>query len=180
MNVDWFNPFKHAPGSVGAVNCVFANLPREERYKRKNVLLLGLIEGEPKHDLNSLLKPAVDELLKLWDGHTFCQHFKSFFVRVALLCIACDVPAARKVAGFMAHNAKRGCSWCLKEFPVKALGDKPIFSGFDRNTWPKRDSESHRQRCTQDTKSYIIQKPTQETRKHSWCSIHRIVKTALL
>ena len=144
MNVDWFNPFKHAPGSVGAVYCVFANLPREERYKRENVLLLGLIEGEPKHDLNSLLKPAVDELLKLWDGHTFRQHFKSFFVRVALLCIACDVPAARKVAGFMAHNAKRGCSRCLKEFPVKAFGDKPIFSGFDRNTWPKRDSESHR------------------------------------
>ena len=144
MNVDWFNPFKHAPGSVGAVYCVFANLPREERYKRENVLLLGLIEGEPKHDLNSLLKPAVDELLKLWDGHTFSQHFKSFFVRVALLCIACDVPAARKVAGFMAHNAKRGCSRCLKEFPVKAFGDKPIFSGFDRNTWPNRDSESHR------------------------------------
>lgn len=153
MNVDWFNPFKHAPGSVGAVYCVFANLPREERYKRENVLLLGLIEGEPKHDLNSILKPAIDELLKLWDGHVFRQNLKYFFVRVALLCIACDVPAARKVAGFMAHNARRGCSRCLKEFPVKSFGEKPDFSGFDRNTWPKRNSESHRRDANKTLKA---------------------------
>ena len=110
MNVDWFNPLKHAPGSVGAVYCVFANLPREERYKRENVLLLGLIEGKPKHDLNSILKPAIDELLKLWDGHVFRQNLKLFsflFELHALLCIACDVPAARKAAGFMAHNQGR-------------------------------------------------------------------------
>ena len=80
----WFNPFKHVPGSVGAVYCVFENLPREERYKRENVLLLGLIKGEPKHDLNSLLKPAVDELLKLWDGHAFASISKAFLFE--LLC----------------------------------------------------------------------------------------------
>jgi hypothetical protein len=71
---------------VGALYCVFANLPREERYKRENVVLLRLVEGEPKHDLNSILRPAVDDLLKLWNGHLFRKNLTSFFVRVALSC----------------------------------------------------------------------------------------------
>ena len=114
LNVDWFNPFKHTPGSVGAIYCAFANLPRELRFKRENVMLIGLIEGEPKHDLNSILKPAVDELLQLWKGIWISMKF----VRVALICVACDIPAARKIAGFMGHNATRGCSRCLKHFSV--------------------------------------------------------------
>ena len=134
LNVDWFNPYKHTPGSVGAIYCVFANLPRSERYKRENVMLVGLVEGEPKHDMNSVLKPAVNELLTLWIGSWFSQGIRKIFVRVALLCVACDVPAARKVARFMAHNATRGCSRCLKTFPVSKFGEKPDFSGFDRES----------------------------------------------
>jgi hypothetical protein len=124
-NVDWFNPFKHAPGSIGALYCVFANLPREERYKRENILLLALIEGEPKHNLNSVLKPIVDELLTLWNGHRFWINLKYTLVRVALLCIACDIPATRKVACFMNHPAILGCSRCLKRFPVRRLENDP-------------------------------------------------------
>ena len=45
LNVDCFNPYKHMPGSIRALYCVFANLPREERYKRDNILLQPLIEG---------------------------------------------------------------------------------------------------------------------------------------
>mgnify|MGYP002803532383 CR=1 FL=1 len=144
LNVDWFNPFKHSPGSIGAVYCVFANLPRNERYKRENILLLALIEGEPKHDMNTILKPIVDELITLWKGHRFWIKLKSTLVRVALLCVACDIPAARKVAGFLSHNARLGCSRCLKEFPVNAFGERPDYSGFERNSWPKRNADQHR------------------------------------
>lgn len=144
LNVDWFNPFKHSPGSIGALYCVFANLPRNERYKRENIVLLALIEGEPKHDLNAVLKPIVDELISLWNGHRFWVKLKLTFVRVALLCVACDVPAARKVAGFLSHNAKLGCSRCLKQFPVSAFGERPDYSGFERDSWPKRNADQHR------------------------------------
>ena len=147
LNVDWFNPYKDTPGSVGAIYCVFANLPRSERYKRENVMLVGLVEGEPKHDMNSVLKKAVNELLTLWIGSWFSQGIRKIFVRVALLCIACDVPAARKVVGFMAHNATRGCSRCLKTFPVSKFGEKP---GFDCESWTKRDASTH-QKCAFDT-----------------------------
>lgn len=40
------------------------------RYKRENMILVGLIPGphEPGHDINSFLKPLVTDLSKLWRG----------------------------------------------------------------------------------------------------------------
>ena len=40
LNVDWFNPLTHLPGSIGALYCVFANLPQDEKFKRQNIVLL--------------------------------------------------------------------------------------------------------------------------------------------
>lgn len=36
--------------------------------------------------------------------------------RVILLCVSCDLPATRKVCGFLSHTAKLGCSKCKQEF----------------------------------------------------------------
>ena len=46
------------------------NLPRESRFKQENTILVGLIPGphEPSRDINTFLKPLVDDLLKLWEG----------------------------------------------------------------------------------------------------------------
>ena len=78
MNVDWFQPFKHTSYSVGAIYVVILNLPRAERFKEENVLLLGLMPGpkEPKLNLNTYLRPIVDYLLSLADGKHFedCSH----------------------------------------------------------------------------------------------------------
>ena len=43
MNIDWFNPYKDASYSVGAVYFVILNLPREERSKLENVILVSVI-----------------------------------------------------------------------------------------------------------------------------------------
>ena len=59
--------------------------------------------------------------------------------------MSCDIPAAHKVCGFVLHNASLGCSKCLKHFPTSSFGEKPNFSGFDRNNWTLRTSEIHRQ-----------------------------------
>ena len=47
-------------------------------------------------------------------------------VRAALLCTYCDIPAARKVSGFVGHSAYRACS----PFPTAAFGETPDYSGF--------------------------------------------------
>lgn len=43
LNVNWFQPFKHTNYSVGAIYISFLNLPTEERFKRENIILIGII-----------------------------------------------------------------------------------------------------------------------------------------
>ena len=94
--------------------------------------------------MNSYLHPLVKELNQLWDGVIMqCASGIPVVVRAALICTACDIPAARKVSGFLGHSAYRACSRCLKPFPTKAFGEKADFSGFDRSLWPPRLKESH-------------------------------------
>ena len=61
------------------------NLPRSERYKEENIMLVGLIPGpsEPKLTVNSYLSPLVEELQLAWfngikvktcDGLEFTLH----------------------------------------------------------------------------------------------------------
>ena len=121
LNVDWFQPFSRTRYSVGTIYLVVLNLPREERYKMENVILVGIIPGpkEPKLTLNSYLAPLVLELDEAYNGWNIpVKHtqFKAVSVCACLGCVTCDVPAARKVCGFLGHTAQLGCSKCLKEF----------------------------------------------------------------
>ena len=94
--------------------------------------------------LNTFLKPFVDELQLLWKGVnlTTYVHPAGVEVRAALLCIAADSPAARKVSGFNAHNAIYGCMKCLKKFPGR-VGEKKSYAGYDCNCWPVRMMIQH-------------------------------------
>ena len=54
LNIDWFQPFKFSIYSVGAICLTVMNLPRSQRFKRQNIILIGIISGpfEPAHDMN--------------------------------------------------------------------------------------------------------------------------------
>lgn len=149
LNVDWFQPFKHSVYSVGALYMVLMNLPRAERFKPENVILVGVIPGphEPKLNINAYLQPLVAELNKLWtDGISVKAHgsMELEVFRGALLCVGCDVPAARKVCGFMGHGLNRGCSKCTKFFPG-SVNTKIDFSGFE--PCPPRTNFEHRRQA---------------------------------
>ena len=96
--------------------------------------------------MNAYLAPFVDELKQLWAG-VLMQSFSGtqVVVRAALICTACNIPASRKVSGFVGHNAFRACSRCLKSFPTTSFGEKPDYTGFDRTNWPPRYNEVHRE-----------------------------------
>ena len=149
LNVDWFQPYTHTTTSTGVIYITVLNLPRFIRYKRENVILIGIIPGphEPKQNINTFLQPLVDELQQFWIGInlTVCTGSvkQSEIVKGAVLYVSCDVPAGRKVCGFLGHSATLGCSKCLKKFPGK-VGDKD-YSGFDTSQWPKRTNEYHRE-----------------------------------
>ena len=114
-----------------------ANLPRPERYEEENLIMVGIIPGpsEPSLSVNSFLSPLVQELSQAW--HTGLRVKTSptteITVRLALTCVACDLPASRKVCGFLGHNSTYGCNKCYKRFP-SCVGSMD-YSGFNRDTW---------------------------------------------
>ena len=69
LNIDWFQPYDHFTYSLGVVYLVIINLPHAQRYKRQNVILVGVIPGpsQPPLSINSYLSPLVKELLQLWN-----------------------------------------------------------------------------------------------------------------
>lgn len=146
LNVDWFNPYKHVEYSVGAIYTSILNFPRRLRYQKENMILVGIIPGpnEPSLHINSFLEPLVEDLQQLWKGVDMTTPDGVKTIRAALLCTASDIPATRKLCGFVGHGALKGCSRCLKSFPTTEFGTKPDYSGFQRNTWPKRDLSDHR------------------------------------
>jgi hypothetical protein len=154
LNVDWFRPYKHTVYSVGVIYLAILNLPRTLRFKPENIIIVGTIPGphEPKLNMNTYLKPMVDELLQLWQGTQIAAEmsvFGSRTIRVALACITSDIPATRKLCGFYGLKANHGCSKCLKAFPTLSFSDSPDYSGFDRQNWPVRDLKVHREKAMQ-------------------------------
>ena len=148
MNVDWFEPFERGIYSVGAIYLTVQNLPREERYKPENIILAAIIPGpkEPKLNINSFLTPLILDLKEAWTkGFTLSTSTNSpMTFKLALSCVACDIPASRKVCGFLSHNASLGCNKCLKKFDVQ-FAERTNYSGFDREIWCLRSMEQHRQ-----------------------------------
>ena len=81
--------------------------------------MYGVIPGprEPSGVLNTYMELLVDELQALWKGvyvdFPRGTWLKKKWVRAALMNVACDTPAMRKVLGFTGHSAIKGCSKCL-------------------------------------------------------------------
>ena len=149
LNVDWFRPFKHLMYSMSVLHLTIMNLPRSHCFKKENVLTVGILPRphEPKQHMNSFLDPLVSELVELQIGvpMTVSSSISTseFPIRCLLLSVACDLPAARKICGFLSHASKRGCWKCFKEFPGKP--GQMDNSGFERSLWSKRTIQEHYQ-----------------------------------
>ena len=127
INVDWFQPYKRVQHSIGAIYASIRNLPRQARYQMENMLLVSVIPGpaEPVQ-MNSILVLLVDELKELRLG----KNIDGIFMKAAIECLACDLPAARKTGGFASHSSTHGCTRCLKTFPYSKDMNKVDTSGW--------------------------------------------------
>lgn len=76
---------------------------------------------EPKITLNSYLQPLLEELKQLvlqWKQLKVPQ-----WLFVLVCCVSCDIPALRKISGYVGHRAQWGCSKCLSLFPTENFGE---------------------------------------------------------
>ena len=147
MNVDWFQPYKHSTYSLVAIYLSVQNMPRQVRFKPENIILIGIIPDphEPSHTVNSYLTPLIIELQKAWNtGFTVpTPQGIQITVKLALSCVACDIPGRRKVSGFLGHSADLGCNKCLKVFSDHVDGFRD-YSDYDDENWVQRDGLMHR------------------------------------
>ena len=175
LNVDWFRPFKHSQYSIGVIYIAVLNLPREIRYLPANIIITGIIAvpNEPsKTMMNPVLEPIVKDLQIAWDGFYirpadsvgwFLHNVPSLHLPVRvlamLLCITCDIPACRKVCGFLEHNGNLACSKCTHFFPGN-VREGFDYSGYVTSAWQPRDNAHH---CINATAPKVA--PTQAARK---------------
>ena len=117
--MDWFQPYDNTVHSTGVIYAAICNLPRNIRFKRENLLILGLLPGPNEvglHKINHYLAPIVDELKLLWDGINLEKthnHPNGRKICTALVLVSCDIPAARKICGHV--SALVSCHRCLKK-----------------------------------------------------------------
>ena len=91
MNVDWFEPFECGTYSIGVIYMSVQNLPRDERYKPENIIIVGIIPGakEPKLSINSYLTPLIIEVNEVWKNglHVTTNIGAPICVKLALSCV---------------------------------------------------------------------------------------------
>ncbi|KAI0072971.1 hypothetical protein K474DRAFT_1686422 [Panus rudis PR-1116 ss-1] len=124
MGLDWFSYHRIliAPShSSCPVSFNIVNLPPSIRYRAANLLLVGVLPGPQEQDgdqVQYFIHITVDELLILWkDG--ICIVTKRFplgrLVRVILVGVICDKPAAHKVGAYGSHSHTYFCTLCWIE-----------------------------------------------------------------
>ena len=153
LNLDWFQPYDSTVYSVGVIYAAICNLPRDMRFKRENLLTLGLLPGPSEvslHKINHYLAPIVDELESLWYGVTLNRTYEypeGKDIRVALILVSCDVPAARKIYGHV--SVLVSCHRCEKKANYE--NRQHNFAGMDDfDDWFfSRDPIEHRQNATE-------------------------------
>ena len=149
LSVDFFNPYTNKQSgkksSVGLISVVCLNLPPSMRYKPENMFLFGIIPGPkepPLTALNHYLKPLVDDFIDFWEtGVKFSQTYNyetGRLVRCALLLLVCDLPAARKTAGFASAAHEHFCSIC------HCTRSQHGYGCLDYDMWPRRTNSECR------------------------------------
>jgi hypothetical protein len=147
--IDFFNPYTNKQSgkkkSVGMIALVCLNLPPDLRYKPENMYLVGVVPGprEPKLDeINHYLTPLIDDFCDSWEhGFNFSRthkYPKGRKVVCAIIALVCDLPGARKAAGFAAASHQHFCSVC------HCTLDKEGYGCTNHHLWKRRTNEECR------------------------------------
>jgi hypothetical protein len=117
--------FRSSKYSVWPIWIVINELPKNQRFLRKNMLLGGMWYSKEKPTMTTFLKPILDEINMLYrKGLEIVTPEGSRTLRCILLMTALDLPARALVFNMKQFNAKFGCLFCYNE------GRQTIYTGF--------------------------------------------------
>ncbi|KAJ3536169.1 hypothetical protein NMY22_g6153 [Coprinellus aureogranulatus] len=148
LGLDWFSYLRSqiAPShSSCPISLSIANLPPHMRYRTANLMLVAIMPGpkeQPPDECQRFLRVLVNELLRLWEhGFTVVTPSSPLgrLVRIILICICCDKPAAHKVGGFGSHSHTFFCTRCWI-----SQADKVKPEAFQQGGFRARTDREHR------------------------------------
>ncbi|KAF7363429.1 hypothetical protein MSAN_00998700 [Mycena sanguinolenta] len=180
MGVDWFS-YLRSQISASHTSCPISysliNLPKNLRYRAANLLLAGIMPG-PKEanpdQCQRFLRPLINELLRLWKHGVIIatpKYPQGRLVRVALVAVVCDKPAAHKLGGFGSHNHTNFCTMCWITQGMKATP-----AAFQQNGFPARTDAEHRRLQSEYLKCTTKSARDAFVRKHAtrWSELYRL------
>jgi hypothetical protein len=111
---------------VHAIPCSFVYSLTTYRYRFGNLIFTSIFPGPKEQDADQvqrLIRLIVNELLRLWKDGIWVKtnkHPLGRLVRIILLCVCCDKPAAHKMGGFASHSHTFFCTRCWIKQEQKA------------------------------------------------------------
>ena len=156
MNVDWFKPFVRGTAySTGAIYLrIFLAISAREfdTYWLDTRSIWTVIFERIPHTSDRGIT---------WAMERSCHICKIKFisparVKAALSCCACDVPASRKVCGFLSHNATCRCNKASK-FSLSLTEWRNSQTTLDliKKNWLLRTNDDHRSKVVKLQKEHL-------------------------
>lgn len=197
LGVDWFSYHRSliSPShSSCPMSCNIINLSPSSRYRASNLLLVGILPGPQEQDpeeVQHFLDLLVDELLVLYH-----QGFRVVtkrcpdgrLVRVVLVGVICDKPAAHKIGGYGSHSHTFFCTLCWIEKSKRAseeafkAGGMFLLTSLRRLSlitmtgFRPRTNEQHRQKQAEFLRCSTKAAKTQFVKEHAtrWSALSRL------
>ncbi|EJF59017.1 hypothetical protein DICSQDRAFT_14970, partial [Dichomitus squalens LYAD-421 SS1] len=148
LGVDWFS-YLRSKISPSHSSCPMSfsiiNLPFYLRYRTAYLLLAGIMPGPKEADPDQVqryMRVLVNELIRLWKYGAMVptpKYPKGRRIRVILVGVVCDKPAAHKLGGFGSHAHTYFCiqDWISQTF-------KATIEAFKANAFRTRTDAEHR------------------------------------
>lgn len=112
---DGFTPFKRSKQTCWPLLLINFNLPPEIRFRKENLICVGVIPGPSKpKDPDSFMWPMVEELLSLMVGEPTLDGQRQIMVALRAFLILCggDIPAVSMIMNIKGHNGYSPCRMC--------------------------------------------------------------------
>lgn len=141
MFTDGIPLFKSSGVSLWPVYLLINEIPRKQRFLRKNMILWGVWQGAGKPNMTMFLTPLVQDLNSLYsNGMKLNISGHKLLIKAKLVLVTMDLQARASVLHMTQHNGRSPCNFCVR--PGEVVASVPFY---EKNGSQERTAESIRQ-----------------------------------
>lgn len=125
--IDGIPLYKSSSVSLWPVYLLINEIPPQQRFRKKNMVLWGVWQGVGKPNMNMFLRPLVMDLIELFtNGVTISitseNQVNEINVKAMLVVATMDLQARAYVTNMTQHNGDHGCLYCMESGQIVPSG----------------------------------------------------------